>query len=183
MLSAFKQLNFKKSKCYGRHVHNYQDGSSDEFYTRRDTVEQILNYIEDDIKGKKIYCPCDGPQSKFVQVLQERGYDVRYTWDDYMKHDDLWQWADVIITNPPFSKPTQWLIRMSSFNKPVYFLHNYWIRLIVNNNNNKRLNKLGPHITLLEFKYKKKSALYRIEFDRPDGTTKDAAVSLYKYTP
>lgn len=83
----------------------------DEYYTRYEHVKDIFErYIpKDEIKDKIIYCPCDSDKSNFVIYLKEHkddlGYkELIYTCDDYNTHIDLFEKADIIITNPPFSK-------------------------------------------------------------------------------
>lgn len=82
---------------------------NDEFYTDYKDVKAELIHWKDKLKDKKIICPCDGPESAFVQFLN----DVKDEWGiksidfscmpvsmfdlDYTKYD-------ILITNPPFSK-------------------------------------------------------------------------------
>ncbi len=47
---------------------------NDEFYTPRAYVDQILDYMKDYLRGKKVYCNCDMPWSEFTKALIER-YD------------------------------------------------------------------------------------------------------------
>lgn len=82
-----------------------------EYYTRYEHVKEIFEkYIpNDEIRDKIIYCPCDTDESNFVIYLKEHKDDLKYkeliyTSDDYNTHYDLFDYADVIVTNPPFSK-------------------------------------------------------------------------------
>jgi len=74
--------------------------------TVRIIFEQYLkNY---DFSGKIIYCPCDSEKSNFVIYLKEKRNCLKYkeliyTSDDFNTHCDLFEKADLIITNPPFS--------------------------------------------------------------------------------
>lgn len=83
----------------------------DEYYTPYDTVrfvfEECLKNVN--FKDKTIYCFCDSEESNFVKYLKanqlKMGFkELWYTWDDYNNHEDLFEKADYVITNPPFSK-------------------------------------------------------------------------------
>lgn len=83
----------------------------DEFYTTYEHVAIIFEYYLKDVdfKGKSIYCFCDGEESSFVRYLKDHKDDIGYseliyTDDDYNNHVDLFEKADYLITNPPFSK-------------------------------------------------------------------------------
>ena len=83
----------------------------DEYYTRYEQVEDIFNrYIPDGtFKDKIIYSPCDTEESAFVKYITSHKEELQYkeyiyTSDDYNTHLDLFNYADIIITNPPFSK-------------------------------------------------------------------------------
>lgn len=83
---------------------------SDEYYTKYEEVEDIFENIiyKEDLKDKIIYCPADGEHSNFVIYLKDHKDDIQYkeliyTSDDMMTHEDLFERADYIITNPPFS--------------------------------------------------------------------------------
>lgn len=79
----------------------------DEFYTRYCDVESGLKLF--DLRGLKIYCPCDTDESNFVQYMKDNGLTFKNTSDDYYEHDDLYKWCDIVITNPPFKNNTKWL--------------------------------------------------------------------------
>lgn len=96
---------------YQYKVYNNKLRKYDEYYTRYENVEDIFNrYIpEGTFKDKIIYSPCDSEQSAFVQYITSRKEQLQYkeyiyTSDDYNTHLDLFNYADIIITNPPFSK-------------------------------------------------------------------------------
>ena len=95
-----------------RQYHLYKNGQhpSDEYYTKYEEVEHIINniLIKSDLKNKIIYCPADGEESNFVKYFKDHKDDLQYkeliyTSDDMFTHEDLFQYADYIITNPPFS--------------------------------------------------------------------------------
>lgn len=83
----------------------------DEYYTRYENVEDIFNrYIpKGAFKDKIIYSPCDNEESAFVKYITSHKDQLQYkeyiyTSDDYNTHLDIFNYADIIITNPPFSK-------------------------------------------------------------------------------
>lgn len=110
---------------------------NDEFYTPREYVDQIIDFMKDYLRGKKVYCNCDMPWSEFTKAFIERykelglaglkctgvdqndfsgtlteydGKEVKYikllwsgSFDSYECTDILNNWADVCISNPPFS--------------------------------------------------------------------------------
>lgn len=91
-----------------------QRNKNDEFYTPYSTVEILFEkYMAGvDFKDKTIYCFCDSDESNFVKYLKDNklrlGYkELWHTWDDYNNHEDLFEKADYVITNPPFSKMTK----------------------------------------------------------------------------
>lgn len=98
------------------------EGDSDEYYTPKYTVECILDVLNPKyIKDKIIYCPCDAEWSNFVIVLKEQkdklGYkELIYTSDDFRTHGDLFDKADLIITNPPFSLYAEWVRFLNEHN-------------------------------------------------------------------
>lgn len=81
----------------------------DEYYTRYDTVEWVVeNFLKDRLEDKIIYCNADTEQSNFVKYFKQnktrlKYKDLWYTSDDYRNHIDLLQKCDIVITNPPFS--------------------------------------------------------------------------------
>ena len=98
------------------------DGDSDEYYTPIEMVETIFKNIRPEyIKDKIIYCPCDSDESKFVIYLKENkerlGYkELIYTSDDFNNHIDLFLRSDLVVTNPPFSKNSQFYRLMQELN-------------------------------------------------------------------
>jgi hypothetical protein len=80
---------------------------NDEYYTRKEDVEATLSKV--DLSDKKVYCPCDFEGSEFVKYFQQPGKckELRYNSNDFRNHPEDWEWADVIVTNPPFSLKTE----------------------------------------------------------------------------
>lgn len=104
---------------------------NDEYYTPKETVEFIFEKLigYEFIKNKIIYCPCDEEQSEFVKYLKENkaklNYkDFWYTSDDFNTHIDLIKNADLVITNPPFSKiRKEYFPLMKKYAKNYFFFH------------------------------------------------------------
>lgn len=82
---------------------------SDEYYTPEPTVKAILDKLNPKFtENKVIYCPCDSIDSQFVQQIQKyrnilKYKQLLYTSDDFRTHKSLFDLADIVITNPPFS--------------------------------------------------------------------------------
>lgn len=127
-----------------------QRKKNDEFYTTKKQVENIFNlYLKNyDFTNKVIYCPCDSERSEFVKFIKHNKDVLKYkefiyTWDDYNTHEDLFNYADIIITNPPFSKLVKEFIPILNRCKKdffvfgakitiaVYYLHNNDWRFIL----------------------------------------------------
>jgi len=90
---------------------------NDEYYTRKEDVEAGLARV--DLSDKKVYCPCDSEESEFVKYFQQEGKckELRFTSDDFRNHEENWEWADVIVTNSPFSLTTEFGKWISKYNK------------------------------------------------------------------
>lgn len=115
--------------------------AKDEYYTKYDEVKHIFEDLVDteQFRGKTVYSPCDTGDSAFTRWFNEHydEYGLRHymnTSDDMFNHRDLFEKADIIITNPPFSsttlKPMMQLIR--DLGKKFFLfasgtgLHTYW---------------------------------------------------------
>lgn len=90
---------------------------NDEYYTRKEDVEAALSRV--DLSDKKVYCPCDSEESEFVKYFQQPGKckELRYSSNDFRVHPLDFEWADVIVTNPPFSLKTEFGRWIKKFNK------------------------------------------------------------------
>lgn len=116
-----------------KRLSNYANSKyrNDEYYTPKETVEFIFEKLigYEFIKDKIIYCPCDGEQSEFVKYLKEnkdklKYKDFWYTSDDFNTHIDLIKNADLVITNPPFSKiRKEYFPLMKKYAKNYLFFH------------------------------------------------------------
>ena len=108
-----------------------QKNKYDEYYTQRNEVEDIFEKVieYDFLKDKIIYCPCDGDESEFVKYLKEKKDVIKYkqliyTSDDFNTHVDLIEYADLVITNPPFSKiRKEYFPLMLKHAKYFFFFH------------------------------------------------------------
>ena len=143
---------------------------NDEYYTPKETVEFIFEKLigYEFIKDKIIYCPCDGEQSEFVKYLKEKKDELKYkdfwyTSDDFNTHIDLIKNADLVITNPPFSKiRKEYFPLMKKYAKNYLFFHS----------------PINLHMYLKEdvFLYRSDYNYYVVPFDdirKPVGGTKN----------
>jgi|GEM_PF-2392340 len=104
---------YKNSSTCIKKLCNKKKHNSDEYYTPRRVVEEMINFIKPEyLRNKIIYLPCDSEDSYFTIVFKEWkdkiGYkELIYTCDDFRTHEDLFRKADFVITNPPFSLNAQ----------------------------------------------------------------------------
>ena len=83
-----------------------KQSNTDEWYTTEESVKLILPSL---YRGgyKRILCPFDKPESNFVKVLTEQGFEVTYghieTGQDFFDIQDF-SGFDAVVSNPPFSK-------------------------------------------------------------------------------
>lgn len=102
------------------------DKQSDEYFTPREAVLPIIEYID---RGNKlsytVWCPFDTEESEYVKCIREAGHKVIATHIDngqnffYYEPDEPY---DFIISNPPFSLKDDVLKRLSELNKPYAIL-------------------------------------------------------------
>jgi hypothetical protein len=84
---------------------------NDEFYTPRYAIRPIIQHIRMRFKeGARIWCPFDTEQSRFVELLREEGFTVHHSHID--DGGDFFSLvhsveADLIISNPPYSRKTE----------------------------------------------------------------------------
>lgn len=102
--------------------------SKDEYYTLPETVEKAFSIIDtSQFKDKVIYCPCDSDKSEWVKYISKHKDEFKlkeliYTSDDYNNHIDLFEKADFVITNPPFSKIYKELLPILIQTKTRFFM-------------------------------------------------------------
>ena len=98
---------------------------NDEFYTPRYAIEPILKYLP---PNSKVWCPFDTKDSYFVKILTEEGHEVLNTHleegNDFFEliNSDISDWADYIISNPPYSLKTEVLEKLFESEKPFAML-------------------------------------------------------------
>lgn len=113
-----------------KHLLEVKSVANDEFYT---CIEREMSYY--DLEGLKIYCPCDSEESAFHKFFPDaictcynkggKGRVFDGEWHDLEGDGDFrsdevrkyWEWADVIITNPPFSLKTEFANRLIEYDK------------------------------------------------------------------
>lgn len=90
--------------------------AKDEYYTKKEMVEIFMNaFDKEQFKGKIVYSPADDDQSEFTKWFEEHKNELLikeyiHTSDDFNSHLDIFEKADIVITNPPFSKITSELL-------------------------------------------------------------------------
>ena len=122
---------------------------NNEFYTTIEHMECLFQHPQLDsvFKDKVVYLPCDTEESKIYQYLLKRKDELQIkeilrTSDDYYSHLDLYEKADIVFTNPPFTglgKYVKWLeddlnkkfILFSSW-PTFFFFERFWDSLIFN---------------------------------------------------
>lgn len=90
----------------------------DEYFTPPILVEPIIKYIK---PNSTIWCPFDTEDSEFVALLKEAGHKVIYShiWygQDFFNYEPAEEY-DYIISNPPFTKKLDVLMRLYAIGKP-----------------------------------------------------------------
>lgn len=86
------------------------NSGNDEFYTPLYAIKPIEKYLE---KESKIWCPFDLPDSYFVKYMEHKGHQVLCSHidrgEDFFEliDSEICDWADYIISNPPYSLKTE----------------------------------------------------------------------------
>lgn len=97
----------------------------DEWYSPQCVVDLITPYVVG--KFGKIWCPFDKSDSNFVKTFQSKGVDVVYghidTGQDFFDYDT--PQGDVVVSNPPFSKRDDILIKLFSMKIPFALVMNF----------------------------------------------------------
>ena len=111
-------------KCFSSIL---KHSNTDEWYTPVEPVKMIVPFLQR--KGyKKILCPFDKPESNFVKVLTESGFDVTYshieTGVDFFSIKDM-QNYDAVVSNPPFSKREKILWKLFREGVPFAMIMNF----------------------------------------------------------
>lgn len=102
------------------------DKESDEYYTPKEAVIPLLEFLKMQPNIKTIWCPFDKEEeSEYVKIFKQNGYKVIATHIDneqnffYYEPEESY---DIIISNPPFSCKDDILKRLSELNKPFAIL-------------------------------------------------------------
>lgn len=114
------------------------DKQSDEVYTPVAAITPLIKYIDTFIEYQyaagpaspprnliTIWTPFDEPDSNYVKVFQEAGYNVIHSHINEGKDFFFWEPEekyDIIISNPPFSKKDAVLKRLYELDKPYAML-------------------------------------------------------------
>lgn len=125
---------------------------NDEFYTRYEDIAKELNHWRDKFKDKIVYCPCDNFDSNFFKYFRDNFYDfglkklicTSLTGDrieidrdngfsiysdsclDMFSEESLeiMREADMVVTNPPFSKSRKYVDILMAEEKDFILLGN-----------------------------------------------------------
>lgn len=83
---------------------------NNEFYTTFEHMQYLFQneQLKVVLKDKVVYLPCDTDESKIYLYLKQHQLEygikeILYTSDDYYAHLDLYNKADIVFTNPPFT--------------------------------------------------------------------------------
>lgn len=108
-----------------KNLNGPKDRQDNEWYTLYSSVEYVFNNVDglkEYVKDKILYLPCDTEQSNIYKYLINNKEELNIkeilmTSDDYYKHHDLYRKADIVITNPPFTKICKWILFLYEMNK------------------------------------------------------------------
>lgn len=104
-----------------------KQSNTDEWYTTEESVKLIIPSL---YRGgyKRILCPFDKPESNFVKVLTEQGFEVTYghieTGQDFFDIKDFSEF-DAVVSNPPFSKRQAILEKLFNAGVPFAMILNF----------------------------------------------------------
>lgn len=103
-----------------------QTPESDNCLTPYYAVDPLLEFLTD--KSKIIWCPFDKPDSNFVTMLTDKGFEVTYghieTGQDFFKYEAPPDNVQCVVSNPPFSKRNAIFKRLFEFNIPFALVMN-----------------------------------------------------------
>ena len=108
-----------------KNLQGAHDRQDNEWYTLYSSVEYVFNNVDglkEYVKDKILYLPCDTEESNIYKYLINNKEELQIkeilrTSDDYYKHHDLYRKADIVITNPPFTKICKWILFLYEMNK------------------------------------------------------------------
>ena len=97
---------------------------SDECLTPRYAVAPILNHAENLNCGRIVWCPFDDENSWYVKLFTRSGWRVEYghiaNGEDFFNYEP--DEYDIIVSNGPFSRKDEVLVRLYELNKPFALL-------------------------------------------------------------
>lgn len=110
----------------------------DEYYTQYEDIEKEMQYYTEYFKDKIVYCNCDSENSNFVKYfrnnfdrlgLKDLWYsilDMKTGKGSFDSDDSIEKLkkADIIVTNPPFSKFIEYIDLLAKYNKKFIVLGN-----------------------------------------------------------
>lgn len=103
-----------------------QSIGGDEYYSPQNVVDMILPYLIES-GYKKIWCPFDLEESRYVQTFQKLGMEVSFghiqTGQDFFEYTE--PQGDVVISNPPFSKRDEIFRRLYEMDCPFALVMNF----------------------------------------------------------
>lgn len=150
-----------------------QDRQDNEFYTLYSSVEYVFNNVDglkEYVKDKILYLPCDTEDSNIYKYLINNKEELQIkeilrTSDDYYKHHDLYIKADIVITNPPFTKISKWILFLYEMNKEFIIWAPYTIF---------QPKSLSEYVIKDQLKCICSNEKELTYFERPDGSIKQA---------
>ena len=87
-----------------------KENKNNEFYTTFEHMQYLFQneQLKVVLKDKVVYLPCDTDESKIYLYLKQHQLEygikeILHTSDDYYAHLDLYNKADIVFTNPPFT--------------------------------------------------------------------------------
>lgn len=103
--------------------HQFKQKKEDEYYTKEYAVFPIMKYID---KNLKVWHPFDTIESNYYKVFKNNGYSVEYS--HISDGRDFFEYQpkeyDVIISNPPYSRKEDVMVRLFEIGKPFAILIN-----------------------------------------------------------
>ena len=153
---------------------NRQDN---EFYTLYSSVEYVFNNVDglkEYVKDKVLYLPCDTEESNIYKYLINNKEELQIkeilrTSDDYYKHHDLYRKADIVITNPPFTKICKWILFLYEMNKEFIIWAPFTVFIY---------KSLSYYVIKDQLKCICQNAKELNYFERPDGSVKQAGRTI-----
>ena len=154
-----------------------KDRQDNEFYTLYSSVEYVFNNVDglkEYVKDKILYLPCDTEESNIYKYLINNKEELQIkeilrTSDDYYKHHDLYRKADIVITNPPFTKICKWILFLYEMNKEFII----WAPFTVF-----QYKSLSYYVIKDQLKCICQNAKELNYFYRPDGSIKQAGKTI-----